>query len=78
MNSVLKYACKIIKYYEIDTHEHRDSLIFQYEAASTFDSTALHATFLSLSLSEKDKLRVIHCSDNNLIQDLKDVSVIVM
>ncbi|KAL5268268.1 hypothetical protein ACHWQZ_G002215 [Mnemiopsis leidyi] len=52
---------------------HRDSLIFQYEAASTFDSTALHATFLSLSLSEKDKLRVIHCSDNNLIQDLKDI-----
>ena len=53
----------------------RDSLIFQYEEAATFDNTALHATFLSLSLSEKDKLRVIHCSDNNLIQDLKDVSV---
>lgn len=52
---------------------HRDSLIFQFEEADVFDITALHATFLSLSLSEKDKLRVIHCSDNHLILDLKDI-----
>ena len=48
-------------------------MIFKYEDKDFALMDTVHDIFLSLSISGKDKLRVIHCSDVNIINDLRAV-----
>jgi len=50
---------------------HRDTMIFKYEDKDFAMMDTVHDIFLSLSISGKDKLRVIHCSDTSIINDLR-------